>query len=126
VIAAPEGLCALFVEDADGETIQSTSPVAWLDSSSPCPAIVLDDDGKPVSADTVEGFAGLTWRHRVIAALPGGGWSLALNATDRLPIQAWLVRADGHMLAAAVGQFSAMTFDPVDDDITFVPPGDAP
>jgi hypothetical protein len=123
MIPAPEGLCALLVEDVDGEPVQSTETVVWLDPSASCPAVVLNEDSQPVRADALDGYVGLTWRHRIVAALPGAGWHLAMTDTDRLPVEAWLVRADGHMLAAAVGEMSTMVFDPVDEDVTFVPRG---
>lgn len=91
---------ANYKQEVDGRAVYRRKPViAWDDEGQ---ALVVDERrGRLVPADKGgRTFTGLSeGGHPVVAAIPGGGWSVRFKNEDGTftvdPLVAWTVRSDG-------------------------------
>jgi hypothetical protein len=128
VIPAPTtaGLVAYYCDEGeDGETAWSHELVVALEAGDPPAGWIVDGaTGRFVRADSIEGFRGYGWQPPVVAAVPGRGWRVKANRPAPALVETWAVRADGSMVATVVDADSIVSYDPAEDDVSFIASGD--
>lgn len=130
---SPTGFHALYWTQADfmeNKPARKTPVIDWDEEGNPR---VLLDSGQLVPADSLPDFHSVTQTVRVVAALPGGGWSIAwrmLPEGDQeigAPVISWIVYSNGELrpVADVIGGGHLQPLDVTEGDIKLIPPATA-
>ncbi|MDJ0461582.1 hypothetical protein [Streptomyces sp. H27-C3] len=127
---SPTGFHALYWTHDDfmaSKPAFKTPVVDWDEEGEPR---VLDDHGRRVIAASLPDFHSVTQTLRIVAALPGGGWSVVwrmLPEDDQeigAPVISWVVYSNGELrpVADVIGGGHLQPLDLTDGDIKLIPP----